>query len=89
MGETRGVADFPRGHSSHAMFVEHARILEQLARETGRNVAEERARLRASRTPADQRTLRGLPAVGRGIVSVIAGAQPEAALIAKEQDVRQ
>jgi hypothetical protein len=44
----------------------HAKILEQLARETGGDVAEERRRVRGQHTPADGISLRGIPALGPG-----------------------
>lgn len=66
--------DFPRGFSSYQAHLANAAMLERLARETGGDVAVERA---GPATPADTETLRGIPAVGRGIAGVIRGSQPE------------
>jgi hypothetical protein len=63
---------FPRGFSSYQANVANAQLLERLARET--NVPLERLQ---TATPADELTLRGIPAVGRGIAGVIRGTQPE------------
>jgi hypothetical protein len=61
---------------------EHAKVLEQIARETGGDVAQERKRHQVD--PADSRTLRGLPAIGRSVQGCIRYTQPEQALIAKQ-----
>jgi hypothetical protein len=52
----------------------HAKILEQITRETGGNVAEERKRFAS--TAADSATLRGLPAIGRGVSGAVRGTIP-------------
>jgi len=61
---------------------EHARKLAEIVREAGpeANVTEERKRFYAD--PADSLTLRGLPALGRGVTGVIRGTQPEQHLLA-------
>jgi hypothetical protein len=64
--------------------IAHAAILEQIARETGGNVEEERE-LQQAHTAADTRTLRGIPAIGRTVAGVICGTQPEQAVIARER----
>jgi hypothetical protein len=60
-GMIRPVPTFPKGYAQHAVHVRNAQLLEQLARETGGNVEEERSRHAPS--PMD---LRGIPAVGHG-----------------------
>jgi len=67
----------PRFLETEVTRVEHARQLERVAREVGGDV---RA-TRPAHTAADTRTLRGIPAVGRGVAGVIAGTQPEAVLV--------
>jgi hypothetical protein len=60
--------------------IEHARLLERIAREAGGNVAAEKAEHRMS--PMD---LRGIPCVGPASGGgAIRGSRPEAALLAKQ-----
>jgi hypothetical protein len=54
----------------------HAKLLEQIGRETDGDVVEERARIRGRHTPADHATLRGLPAIGPGVIGAIRGTRP-------------
>jgi hypothetical protein len=66
-----------RGHRRYLERAAHARILAELVAETGGNVEEERAKRRATyRPPADERDLRGLPAIGRGVRGAVAGSVP-------------
>lgn len=70
---------FPRGFMNHLLHADNAALLEQLARDTGGNLTQERA---AQRThpidPADNRTLRGIPAIGKGVAGVSPGTRPDA-----------
>jgi len=68
------VPEFPRGFSNRQAHIRNAVLLERLARETGGDM---RAEATLPATPADAVTLRGIPAVGRGVSGVIAGTQPE------------
>ncbi len=63
----------PRFLEDHQERVEHARKLEQIVRESGANVTEERASRQHVMSPTD---LRGLPAIGRGVSGAIAWTQP-------------
>jgi hypothetical protein len=71
----------PRFLEAHLERVQHAQALAQVAEETGGNVQEERRHIQ---TAADTKTLRGLPAIGRGVAGKISGTDPEGALLAKE-----
>ncbi len=73
----------PRFLVDHQQRVEHARKLAKICRETDGNVADEKVRYRA---PADGRTLRGLPAIGRSVAGAISGTNPESALMSKQPD---
>ena len=53
--------------------IAHARKLERVCRQTDGDLAKGRTR----HTAADTRTLRGIPAVGRGVAGVVMGTQPE------------
>ncbi len=75
------VATFPRGHHAAQLHARHARMLVQLAQETGLALK----RQTRDATPVDTRSLRGLPAVGRGIAGAIYGTNPEHTLIARER----
>lgn len=65
--------EFPRGFSAYQSNVRNAQLIARLARETGGNVRE----ARPVASPADELTLRGIPAIGRGVQGVIRGTQPE------------
>jgi hypothetical protein len=82
----RGVPTFRKGASTESMWVEHAKLIAKLCIETGGNIAEERGRRRMMQhTAADERSLRGIPAIGaRGAPSAIAGTDPLRSLLAKE-----
>jgi hypothetical protein len=80
---------FPLGYMANREHVRNARLLERLARETGGDIEQEREKARQRRyggAPADERSLRGIPAVGRSTGSVMPGTQPEAALMARERE---
>jgi hypothetical protein len=63
----------PRFMETEATRVEHARQLERAVRASGGDLKVKRS----AHTAADSKTLRGIPAVGRGVAGVIAGTQPE------------
>lgn len=67
----------PRFLETESERVEHARQLERALRASGGDLTVKRS----SHTAADTRTLRGIPAVGRGVAGVIAGTQPESVLL--------
>ncbi len=52
---------------------EHARKLERVVREAGGDLRDDRP---SSHTAADGTSLRGIPAIGRGVAGVIAGTNP-------------
>lgn len=56
--------------------VANARKLEQAARSSGGNLREQRLDLDYEQA-ADERNLRGIPAIGRGVAGVIRGTDPE------------
>ncbi len=62
---------------------EHAKVLERVTREVGGDVAVERKTRQSWRAPADERDLRGIPAIGR-VAGAIAGTVPDRALMAKQ-----
>jgi hypothetical protein len=62
----------PRFLESHATRADHARKLERVVRESGGNIRE----LKMAHTAADGRTLRGIPAIGRGCSGAIFGTNP-------------
>jgi hypothetical protein len=66
----------PRFLETHATRADHARKLERVVRESGGNMRE----LKLAHTAADGRTLRGIPAIGRGVSGCIAGTNPAAVL---------
>lgn len=75
------MATFPRGHAAYLMRCENAVKIAEAARETGGSLAV----ARGSHTAADSVTLRGIPAVGRGVAGVMRFTQPEqAATVIKE-----
>lgn len=67
----------PRFLENHAARVDHARKLETVVREEGVDLRTERM---FSHDPADSRSIRGIPAIGRGCSGSIAGTQPESAV---------
>ncbi len=71
----------PRFVEGHLERLQHGRILEQIVRETGATVKPRRH----SETAADSLTLRGIPAIGRGVAGVIVGTQPES-VVASARD---
>jgi len=72
---------FPRNFSSYQSNVENAKMLERLAREQGADLRVERVeRQMFNMAASDSRTLRGIPAIGRGVMGVIYGTQPEHAV---------
>lgn len=71
---------FPKGFMNHLTHALNAELLEQLARDAGGSVVEERARITHSADPGDNRTLRGIPAIGRGVAGVSPGTRPDAIL---------
>jgi hypothetical protein len=76
VGDTREVPTFPKGHYAAQLHVEHAKLLAQLALETGGNVQEERERRRRLRMQGSPADLRGIPAIGRGVGGAVAGSRP-------------
>lgn len=69
---------FPRGFANYAANVANAQMLEKLAREQSGDLAELRVERQVFNMAAsDGRTLRGIPAIGRGVTGVIFGTQPE------------
>lgn len=72
---------FPRGFANHQANVANAQMLERLAREQSADLRVERVeRQMFNNDPSDSRTLRGIPAIGRGVMGVIFGTQPEHAV---------
>lgn len=64
----------PRFLETHETRREHARRLEQTVREAGSDLRERTIHV----DPCDARTLRGIPAIGRGVAGVINGTAPGA-----------
>lgn len=64
----------PRFLETHATKREHARKLERVIRESGGDTRELK---KTAHTAADSITLRGIPAVGRGVAGVIPGTNPQ------------
>jgi hypothetical protein len=64
----------PRFLEDHASRVEHARKLERVVRESAGDLRESRS----SHTAVDAISLRGIPAIGRGVQGVIYGTSPGA-----------
>lgn len=75
---------FPRGFVNHQANVRNAQMLEQLAREQSGDMRVERVERQVFRLPADSRTLRGIPAIGRGVMGVVPGTQPEQHVTSRE-----
>lgn len=73
---------FPRGYANHEANARNAKVLEQLAREQSGDVRVERQVFVFS--PADAVTLRGIPAIGRGVMGVVPGTQPEQTITSRE-----
>ncbi len=63
----------PRFLETHTTRLEHARKLERIVREAGGDLRDERHHP----TAADGASLRGIPAIGRGVAGVIAGTNPQ------------
>ena len=63
----------PRFLEDRAERVEHARKLEAVARSAGGDLRSER---KHAHTAVDSISLRGIPAIGRGVAGVIHGTQP-------------
>jgi len=70
------MATFPKGHSAYLMRCENASKIARAARETGASLVVAKKQMR--HTAADAITLRGIPAVGRGVAGVMFRTQPEA-----------
>lgn len=68
---------FPRGYHNYVTNLNNAKLLEQLAREQNASLKTERNRIRGQHTAADSLTLRGIPAIGRGVAGVIPGLRPD------------
>lgn len=64
----------PRFLETHQTRIDHARKLERVVREAGGNTTELH---KTAHTAADSITLRGIPAVGRGVAGVIRGTNPD------------
>jgi hypothetical protein len=86
MWQDRPVA-FPLGFSTWETHAKNARLLAELARQQSGNVAEEREERRRAvqATAADGRSLRGLPAIGRGVTGAIYGTNPEDAALSRQE----
>ena len=65
----------PRFLEDHATRVEHAKKLERVVRDAGGDLGEER---KTQHTAVDSISLRGIPAIGRGVRGVIDGTAPGA-----------
>ena len=65
----------PRFLEDHRSRVEHAKKLERVVRSAGVDLRESRP---SSHTAVDSISLRGIPAIGRGVAGVIAGTNPDA-----------
>ncbi len=63
----------PRFLETHETRRLHAAKLERVVRESGGDLRDERP---SSHTAADGTTLRGIPAIGRGVAGVIPGTKP-------------
>ena len=66
----------PRFLETHASRVEHAKKLERVVRESAGDLRNERPK--TSHTAVDSISLRGIPAIGRGVAGVIHGTSPGA-----------
>jgi hypothetical protein len=75
--EVVSIATFPKGHNAYLMRCENAEKIASAARETGGSLVVEKRLM--MHTAADAISLRGIPAVGRGVAGVIFGTQPESA----------
>lgn len=64
----------PRFLEDHQSRVEHARMLERVVRESAGDLRE----TKSSHTAVDSISLRGIPAIGRGVAGVIHGTAPGA-----------
>lgn len=60
------------------MRIQNAKLITSLARDTGGNLHTERDARRYASTAGDERTLRGIPAIGRGVAGVSPGTRPDA-----------
>jgi hypothetical protein len=67
----------PRFLEQHQERRDHSRALEREVAQQGVDLAK---RKKIVCDPADSLTLRGIPAVGRGVAGVIRGTQPESAV---------
>ncbi len=63
----------PRFLETHQTRREHARKLERVVREAGGDLRDQRP---STHTAADGRSLRGIPAIGRGVAGCIPGTNP-------------
>jgi hypothetical protein len=68
----------PRFLETHETRLQHARQLERTVRQAAGNVSTASTAARTSHTAADSKTLRGIPAIGRGVAGVIPGMRPDA-----------
>ena len=62
----------------HRLAQEHAQLVDQALQHTGGPAG-------ARSAPADERRLRGIPAIGRGVAGHIPGTQPEQAAMRRPQ----
>jgi hypothetical protein len=67
-----GSVALPRFLETHATRADHARKLEAVVREAGYNMKD----MQMQHSAADGRTLRGIPAIGRGVSGCIFGTNP-------------
>lgn len=61
----------------HAEAERHAKIMAEIARDTDIDTP---IRVISSRPAGDERTLRGIPAIGRSVAGAITGTNPERAV---------
>jgi len=67
--------------------VKNAKMISAIVRETGGNLKVERATKRFTWTAGDERLLRGIPAIGRGVSGAVPGTRPDG--ICDRDDVRE
>lgn len=72
------MATFPIALRNLEMKIHSARQLARIAKEVGGSLADEKSDRTYGSTAGDERTLRGIPAIGRGVSGAIPGSRPDA-----------
>lgn len=72
------IATFPIAIRNMHMKIQNAKLIASLGHDTSITLTHEREHRTYAATAGDERTLRGIPAIGRGVAGVSPGTRPDA-----------